>query len=133
MSKKATIADQILGLLSEGDTWADEIVAGVSAQPASIRVCLGQLVKKGVIVRVKRGIYRKKEVLEEPGAVKNSRKNSENVETINKLLRISELCLENLWGRWEQRSGSKMTISQLNAFVAEFKTFAFAIDKLMHY
>ena len=133
MSKKATIADQILGLLSEGDTWTDEIVAGVSAQPASIRVCLGQLVKKGVIVRVKRGIYRKKEVLEEPGTVKNSRKNSENVETINNLLRISELCLENLWGRWEQRSGSKMTISQLNAFVAEFKTFAFAIDKLMHY
>ena len=132
MSKRVTIADQILGLLSEGDTWADEIVAGVSAQPASIRVCLGQLVKKGVIVRVKRGIYRKKEVLEEPGAVKNSRKNSENVETINKLLRISELCLDDLWVGWEQMSGSKMTISQLNAFVAEFKTLAFAIDKLMH-
>ena len=55
MSKKATIADQILGLLSEGDQWADEIVAGVSAQPVSIRACLGQLVRKGVIVRVKRG------------------------------------------------------------------------------
>ena len=132
MSKRATIADQILGLLSEGDRWANEIVAGVSAQPASIRVCLWQLVKKGEIVRVKRGIYRKKEVLEERGAVKNSRKNSDNVETINKLLRISELCLDDLWVGWEQMSGSKMTISQLNAFVAEFKTLAFAIDKLMH-
>ena len=53
MSKKATIADQVLELLSEGDKWADEIVAGVSAKPVSIRMRLGQLVKEGVIVRVK--------------------------------------------------------------------------------
>ena len=70
MFKKATIADQILELLSEGDKWADEIVAGVSAQSVSIRMCLCQLVKEGEIVRVQRGIYRKKEVLETPGAVK---------------------------------------------------------------
>ena len=47
MCKKATIADQILALLSEGDKWADEIVDGVPAQPVSIRMCLCQLVKKG--------------------------------------------------------------------------------------
>ena len=68
MAKKETIADQILELLSEGDKWADEIVAGVSAQPASIRACFGQLVKKDVILRLKRGIYRRKEGLEVPGA-----------------------------------------------------------------
>ena len=45
MTRKGTIADQILGMLWEGDKWADEIVAGVSAQPASIRACLGKLVK----------------------------------------------------------------------------------------
>lgn len=73
MSKKATIADQVLELLSGGDKWVDEIIAGVSAQLASIRACLGQLVKQDVIVRVKRGIYGKKGVLETPGAVKNPR------------------------------------------------------------
>ena len=86
MAKKATISDQILGLLSEGDKWADEIVAGVSAQPASIRACLGNLVRKGVIVRLKRGVYGKKAVLGERGTVENLRKNSDNVETINALL-----------------------------------------------
>ena len=96
MSKRVTIADQILGLLSEGDRWADEIVAGVSAQPASIRVCLWQLVKKGEIVRVKRGIYRKKEVLEAPGATENLRKNSDNVATINQLLNLYDNVLDNI-------------------------------------
>ena len=132
MSKKATIADQILGLLSEDDKWADEIVSGVSAQPVSIRMCLCQLVKQGVIVRVKRGIYRKKEVLETPAATENLRKHSDNVATINKLLRISELCLEDLRLRLEGKSGSKMTISQLNAFGSEFKTLVSTIDRLMH-
>ena len=132
MSKKATIADQILELLSEGDKWADEIVAGVSAPTASIRACLGKLVKKGVIVRVKRGIYRKKEVLGERGAVENRRNSSDNAETINKLLTISDLYLEDLWVRWEKMSGSEMTPSAFNAFIADFKTLAFAIDKLLH-
>ena len=63
MSKKATIADQILGLLSEGDKWAFEIVDGVSAQPVPIRMCLCQLVKEGVIVRVKRVFIAKKRCL----------------------------------------------------------------------
>ena len=76
MAKRVTIADQVLALLSDGDKWADEIVAGVSdSQPVSIRMCLCKLLKQGVIVRVKRGIYRKKEVLKVPGAAENPRKN----------------------------------------------------------
>ena len=107
-------------MLSEDDRWADEIIASVSvSQPASIRACLLKLVKKGVIVRVKRGIYRRKEVLEVPGAMENSRKDSENVKTINSLLRISERYLEDLRGRLEKMSGSKMTLSQFIGFVAE--------------
>ena len=96
MSKKATIADQVLALLSEGDKWADEIVAGVSAQSVSIRMCLCQLVKEGEIVRVKRGIYRKKEVLETPGAEKNTRKHLENVETINQMLNLYDKVLDDI-------------------------------------
>ena len=101
MSKKATIADQILGLLSEGDKWADEIVSGVSAQPVSIRMCLCQLVKQGVIVRVKRGIYRKKEVLETPAATENLRKHSDNVATINQLLNCYDKVLDDIAGTIE--------------------------------
>ena len=96
MSKRGTIADQILALLSEGDKWADEIVSGVSAQPVSIRMCLCQLVKQGVIMRVKRGIYRKKEVLETPGAVENVRKHSDNVATINQLLNFYDKVLDDI-------------------------------------
>ena len=132
MSKRVTIADQVLELLSDGDKWADEIVTGVSAQPASVRARLGQLVKQGVIVRVKRGIYRKKEVLEEPGAVKNIRKKLENVKTINKLLKMSEFYLEDLRERWEKMLGSERTLSQSCAFVAELNTLAITVDRLMH-
>ena len=132
MSKKVPIADQILALLSDGNKWTFEIVAGVSAQPASIRVCLWQLVKKGEIVRVKRGIYGKKEVLEAPETAEKPRKNSDNVKTINKLLRISDLCLEDLRMRLKGMSGSKMTPSQLDAFIVELNALAWTVDKLMH-
>lgn len=94
MSKRVTIADQVLELLSEGDKWADEIVAGVSAKPVSIRARLGQLVKEGIIVRVKRGIYRKKEVLEVPRAAENPRKHLDNVKTINRLLNLCDKVLD---------------------------------------
>lgn len=132
MSKRATIADQVLELLSEGDKWADEIVSGVSAQPVSIRMRLCQLVKEGVIVRVKRGIYRKKEVLEVPVTTENRRKKLENVKTINKLLRMSAFYLEDLRERWEKMLGSERTLSQSCAFVAELNALAITIDRLMH-
>ena len=130
MSKRVTIADQILGLLSEGDTWADEIVSGVSAQPASIRVCLGQLVKKGVIVRVKRGIYRKKEVLEVPGATENLRKNSDNVATINQLLNFYDKVLDDIALTIETEDwtavGKRMDV------IKSLQWLAGVIDQLMH-
>ena len=34
--------------------------------------------------------------------------------------------------RWEKMSGSEMTPSAFKAFIADFKTLAFAIDKLLH-
>ena len=130
MSKRVTIADQILGLLSEGDRWADEIVAGVSAQPASIRVCLGQLVKKGVIVRVKRGIYRKKEVLEVPGATENLRKTSDNVATINQLLNFYDKVLDDIALTIETEDwtavGKRMDV------IKSLQWLAGVIDQLMH-
>ena len=130
MSKRVTIADQILGLLSEGDRWADEIVAGVSAQPASIRVCLWQLVKKGEIVRVKRGIYRKKEVLEAPGAAENLRKNSDNVATINQLLNFYDKVLDDIALTIETEDwtavGKRMDV------IKSLQWLAGVIDQLMH-
>ena len=130
MSKRVTIADQILGLLSEGDRWADEIVAGVSAQPASIRVCLGQLVKKGVIVRVKRGIYRKKEVLEVPGATENLRKTSDNVETINQLLNLYDKVLDNIVLMLETEDWT--AVGERMDLIKSLQWLAGVIDQLMH-
>ena len=132
MSKKATIADQVLELLSDGDKWADEIVAGVSAQPVSIRMRLGQLVKQGVIVRVKRGIYRKKEVLEEPGAVKNPRKHSDNVKLINLQLNMLDKVIDAFCANFEEVWRDETKLSELNGFILQFKSLASSVDKLMH-
>ena len=130
MSKKATIADQILELLSEGDKWADEIVAGVSAPTASIRACLGKLVKKGVIVRVKRGIYRKKEVLEVPGATENLRKTSDNVETINQLLNLYDKVLDNIVLMLETEDWT--AVGERMDLIKSLQWLAGVIDQLMH-
>ena len=85
MCKKAAITDQILELLSEDDKWAFEIVAGVSAQPVSIRMCLCELVKKDK--SEKRGVR---------GAVENVRKHSNNVATINELLNFYDQVLDDI-------------------------------------
>ena len=130
MSKRVTIADQILGLLSEGDKWVDEIVAGVSAQPASIRVCLWQLVKKGEIVRVKRGIYRKKEVLEVPGATEDLRKTSDNVETINQLLNLYDKVLDNIVLMLETEDWT--AVGERMDVIKSLQWLAGMIDQLMH-
>lgn len=130
MSKEVTIADQILALLSEGDMWADEIVACVSAQPVSIRMCLCQLVKQGAIVRVKRGIYRKKEVLEEAGTAENLRKNSDNVETINLLLNMCDKVLDDFTRKIETEdwmaAGKQMDV------IKSLQWLVGVIDPLMH-
>ena len=132
MSKKATIADQILEMLSEGDKWADEIVAGVSAQPVSIRMRLGQLVKQGVIVRVKRGIYRKKEVLEEPGAAENPRKHSDNVKLINLQLNMLDKVIDAFCANFEKAWREETKLSELNGLILGFKSLASSVDQLMH-
>lgn len=129
MSKKMTIADQILALLSEGDKWADEIVAGVSAQPVSIRACLVKLVKKGAIVRVKRGVYRKKEVLGERGAVENSRKNSENMETINELLNFYDKVLDDIALRIETEDWT--TVGKQMDVIKSLQWLSRTVDQLM--
>ena len=132
MSKKPTIEDQILELLSDGEKWADEIVESVSAQSASIRVSLWKLVKSGVILRVKRGVYCQKPLLGGAEAVENPRNASDNVKTINTLLTLSETYLDDLCARWDTLSEKELTVSELNAFCSDFKTSALLIDKLMH-
>lgn len=132
MSKKATIADQILELLSDGNKWTFEIVAGVSAQPASIRVCLWQLVKKGEIVRVKRGIYGKKEVLEVPAAAENTRKHLDNVKLINFQLNMLDKVIDDFCANFEEAWRAETKLSDLNGVILQFKSLASTVDKLMH-
>lgn len=50
------------------------------------RACLGDLVRQGTILRIKRDVYGKKGVPGERGAVENLRKTSDNMGTINGLL-----------------------------------------------
>ena len=132
MSKRVTIADQVLELLSEGDKWADEIVAGVSAKPVSIRARLGQLVKEGIIVRVKRGIYRKKEVLEVPRAAENPRKHLDNVKLINLQLNMLDKVIDAFCANFEEAWRDETKLSELNGFILGFKSLASSVDKLMH-
>lgn len=130
MAKKVTIADQILRLLSEGNKWADEIVAGVSAQPASIRACLGVLVRQGAILRIKRGVYGKKEVPGARGAVENLRKTSDNVETINELLNFYDEVLEDF--ARTIRTEDWTEVGTLSDVIKSLRWLTGVIDGLMH-
>lgn len=57
---------------------------------------LGDLVRQDVILRIKGGVYGKKGGHGERGAVKNLRKTSDNIETINELLNFYDKVLEDI-------------------------------------
>ena len=93
-------------------------------------MCLCQLVKEGVIVRVKRGIYRKKEVLEARGVVENVRKHSDNVATINQLLNFYDKVLDDIALTIETEDW--MGVEKRMDVIKSLRWLAGGVDQLMH-
>ena len=92
---KQKLGDRILACLEEGEKDISEIQEAVGASKNSVSVCLTRLVKSGKVVRVRSGVYRLASVADTTVVpadttveVENSRSETENIETINKPVKI---------------------------------------------
>ena len=81
-------------------------------------------------MRVKRGIYRKKEVLEAAGATENLRKNSDNVATINQLLNLYDKMLDDIALTIETEDWT--AVGKRMDLIKSLQWLAGVIDQLMH-
>ena len=88
------LEDRILEVLKEGETQLSEIKAAIPDQVTSVGNCLTRLKTQGKVIRVDQGLYRLPKPSDAPARVKISREEPENIETINKLLRLYDTLLD---------------------------------------
>ena len=128
---KPTIKTQILACLQDGEKQMPEIYEAVSAKEASIRAALGKLQKDGEIENIGHGHYRLKAVQDTPAEAENSRGEAENTETINKLLNIYEVLLDNIVATLPSELAKKETIEEKVNLIKSLRWVAATIDQLM--
>lgn len=88
------LEERILEVLKAGELQLSEIKEAIGDQVTSVGNCLTRLKTQGKVVRVGQGLYRLPKPSEVPAAVKISRQEIENIETINKLLRLYDTLLD---------------------------------------
>ena len=90
-----TIGDNVKAFLADGKIRTiDEIRDAVPGKKKSIGTAVGRLEKRGEIVREGKRSYRSNEVQHAPAEPTNSRGESENTETINKMLNLYDKLLD---------------------------------------
>ena len=135
---KQKLGDRILACLEEGEKDISEIQEAVGASKNSVSVCLTGLVKSGKVVRVRSGVYRLASVADAtvvPAdatvAVENSRSETENIETINKLLKSYDIVLDNIAETLESELSAKATIEEKINLIKILRWLGATVDQLM--
>ena len=135
---KQKLGDRILACLEEGKKDISEIQEAVGASKNSVSVCLTRLVKSGKVVRVRSGVYRLASVADAtvvPAdatvAVENSRSETENIETINKLLKSYDIVLDNIAETLESELSAKATIEEKINLIKILRWLGATVDQLM--
>ena len=127
-----TLSDNVKTYLSDGETRTiDEIFDAVKGKKKSIDTAVRRLEKKGEITRVDQGIYRLKEVQDAPAAVENSRGESENIETINKMLNAYDTVLDDITKTLTSELAAKASIEEKIDLIKSLRWVAATIDQLM--
>ena len=135
---KQKLGDRILACLEEGEKDISEIQEAVGASKNSVSVCLTGLVKSGKVVRVRSGVYRLASAADAtvvPAdatvAVENSRSETENIETINKLLKSYDIVLDNIAETLESELAAKATIEEKINLIKSLRWLGATVDQLM--
>ena len=132
--KPETKAD-ILKYLEGGEKTTAEIKNTVSGGDRTIDTCLSELKEAGKIVSRKQGLYALPAsaggVPETPAAVKNSRGEAENTETINKMLNLFDECFDDLKVKIKSDLLSAATVEETINLIKSLRWLGATVDQLM--
>ena len=121
--------------LSDGEKRNHEIYEAVEGSVSSIKKRLRVLEKHGEITNPDRGKYALPEppveVPDAPVAVKNPREESENIETINKMLTIYDKVFDNIALTIEDELREKATIEEKIDLIKSLRWLGATVDQLM--
>lgn len=126
-----TIENQILALLRKGGRELSEIREAVSGEESSIGKVLSNLVKEGKIIRPVHGFYAINPELEHSPPAKISREESENGQTINRMLNLYDTVLDNLTGKIQSELLSTATLSENIDLIKSLRWLGATVDQLM--
>ena len=125
----------IMECLSDGEKRNHEIYEAVEGSVSSIKKRLRVLEKHGEITNPDRGKYALPEppveVQDAPVAVENSRSETENMETINKLLKSYDIVLDNIAETLESELAAKATIEEKINLIKSLRWLGATVDQLM--
>ena len=108
-----------------------EIYKAVSGKKSSIDTNLSRLRKSGKIRRIRKGVYCKNKVQDVPVVVENPREESENIETINKMLTIYDKVFDNIALTIEDELTEKATIEEKIDLIKSLRWLGATVDQLM--
>ena len=125
----------IMECLSDGEKRNHEIYEAVEGSVSSIKKRLRVLEKHGEITNPDRGKYALPEppveVPDAPAAVENPREESENIETINKMLTIYDKVFDNIALTIEDELAEKATIEEKIDLIKSLRWLGATVDQLM--
>ena len=132
---KPEIKADILKCLEDGEKTTAEIKKAVSGGDRTIDTCLSELKESGEIVSGKKGVYALPEsaveVPDAPAEVENSREESENIETINKMLKIYDIVLDDIALSIVAELAAKATIEEKINLIKSLRWLGATVDQLM--
>ena len=141
---KLTAAEQIKDFLKDGVKSKAEMTAELPIDPGTLSVTLSKLVKRGEIQRAGRGMYvligepaeaniltNTENLTDKTAGCVNERSESDNIETINKILNLYDILLENLHVGFEMESGQRASIPQKIDLIKSLRWLSATVDQLM--
>ena len=126
-----TLRENILELLKEGQKHVSEIKEAFPEKASSVSNCMTGLRREGKVVLVDRGIYRLP-TAQERAAVKNLRGETENTETINKMLNLYDRVLDNIAATFEKELAEKAMIEEKINLIKSLRWLGATVDQLMN-
>lgn len=126
-----TLRENILELLKEGQKHVSDIREAFPNQAASVSNCMTSLRRAGETILVERGIYRLPTARDGQAVVDNSRGEAENTQTINKMLNVYDLLLDDIVVTLASELATKTTIEAKIDLLTSLRWVAATIDQLM--
>ena len=135
MPKSLSITQRILQQLESGEKSREDICDLVGGKRPSVNAAISRLLKNGEIEKLETGMCRLKTENHAPPPAeiqrKNSRSESENIETINKMLTLYDVLLEDIAASLGTELATKATIEEKIDLIKSMRWLGATIDQLM--